>query len=185
MLKKFSFGDSLLKDLGIINPELVSSYSVSTVIKLGKRFPQVGLSDTHSLDKLREEFMEFSLSPADHPPMEKYISADKTLKPRAGAFWWEVSKLKTLDGEERFPYLSKLMAGLLSIPVSNADSERGFSMLRKIRTDQRPSLKQDTIIALMRMKFNCNSNCYNSIFTEELLAQCKKATYLAVKGPGP
>ncbi len=53
--------------------------------------------------------------------MEKYISADKTLKPRAGAFWWEVSKLKTLDGEERFPYLSKLMAGLLSIPVSNAD----------------------------------------------------------------
>ncbi len=67
MLKKFPLGDSLLKDLGIINPELVSSYSASTVIKLGKIFPQVGLSDTHSLDKLREEFMDFSLSPADHP----------------------------------------------------------------------------------------------------------------------
>ncbi len=74
------------------------------------------------------------------------------------------------------------MAGLLSIPVSNADSERGFSMLRKIHTDQRPSLKQDTIIALMTMKCNCSSNCYNSIFTEKLLAQCKNATYLAVKG---
>ncbi len=41
--------------------------------------------------------MDFSLSPADHPPMEKYISADKTLKPRAGAFWWEVSKLNWID----------------------------------------------------------------------------------------
>ena len=33
----------------------------------------------------------------------------------------------------------------------NADSERGFSILRKIDTDQRPSLKQDTLIALMTM----------------------------------
>jgi hypothetical protein len=29
----------------------------------------------------------------------------------------------------------KGMKGLLSIPVSNADSERGFSTLRKIHTD--------------------------------------------------
>ncbi len=41
----------------------------------------------------------------------------------------------------------------------HADSERGFSMLRKVHTDQRPSLKQ-------------------SIFSEELLTKCKKATVL-------
>jgi hypothetical protein len=44
----------------------------------------------------------------------------------------------------------------LSIPVSNADSEHSFSMLRKIHTDQRANLDQSTIIALMSMKFNCN-----------------------------
>ena len=33
----------------------------------------------------------------------------------------------------------------LGIPVSNADSERGFSMLRKIHTDQWPSLRQETL----------------------------------------
>ena len=51
--------------------------------------------------------------------------------------------------------LCKLMFGLLTIPGSNADSERGFSMLRKIHTDQRANLDQSTIISLMTMKFNC------------------------------
>ena len=60
-----------------------------------------------------------------------------------------------------------------------------LSLIYDIHTDQRPSLKQDTIIALMTMKFNSISSCYNSIFTKELLDQCKKATYLAVRGPGP
>ena len=54
---------------------------------------------------------------------------------------WEVSKLKTLDGEVRFPCLVELMTGLLTIPVSNAHSESDFSIFRKIHTDQRPSLK--------------------------------------------
>ena len=75
------------------------------------------------------------------------------------------------------PLLSKLMAGLLSILVSNADSERGFSMLKKIHTDQRPSLNQDTLIALMTVKFNCSYfSCYESTFN-------KKATSLMVKRP--
>ncbi len=186
MLKNFPFHDTLLKDLGIINPEVAftNSYSASTIVSLAKRFPQMGLSDSRSLDKLREEFMDLSLSSSDHPEIAKYKSADGTWRPRSGKFWWEVSKLTTFDGEERFPLLSKLMAGLLSIPVSNADSERGFSMLRKIHTDQRPSLNQDTLIALMTMKFNCSDfSCYESNFSDDVLTKCKKATSLMVKRP--
>ena len=55
--------------------------------------------------------------------------------------------MKIFDGELRFPTLVRLMVGPLLIPSSNADSERGFSMLRKIQTDQRPTLKQATIIS--------------------------------------
>ena len=80
-----------------------------------------------------------------------------------------------------FPLLSKLMAGLLSIPVSNADAVRG---LRKIHTDQRPSLNQDTLIALMTRKFNCSDfSCHESTFSDDLLTKCKKATFLMVKRP--
>ena len=59
-----------------------------------------------------------------------------------------------------------------------ADSERGFSMLRKVNTDQRPTLKQSTIISLMAIKFNSKECCHDSIFNEELLTKCKKATVL-------
>ena len=87
----------------------------------------------------------------------------------------------TGDGQPRFPILSKLMMGLLSIPASNADSEHGFSMLRKIHTDQRSNLSQSTIIALMLVMFNCENYCVDSELPEALIKDCKKATTLAVK----
>ena len=101
--------------------------------------------------------MDFTLSPLDLPSVSEYKAADDTLKPRVGLFWSKVGRITTLDGHERFGLLCKLMYGLLSIPCSNADSERGFSILRKIHTDQRSNLDQSTIIALMSMKFNSDN----------------------------
>ena len=63
MLKKFPFGDSILKNLGIINPDQVSSYNFSTIERLAKRFPQLNLNDSQSIDSLRSEFMDYKLSP--------------------------------------------------------------------------------------------------------------------------
>ena len=90
MLKKIPFGDTLLKELDIINPESVCLYDFSVLVSLSKRFPQLGLTDASSQDILREEFMDFKLSPADHPPIVKYMSADKTCRPQAVKFWLEV-----------------------------------------------------------------------------------------------
>ena len=91
-------------------------------------------------------------------------------------FLIKVGKMKTLDGELRFPSLFRLMAGLLTIPASNADSERGFSILRKIHTGQRPGLKLETIAALMSVKLNSEECCCDTHFTPEILSKCKKAT---------
>ena len=180
MLKKFPFSDTILKDLGIINPLQVNSYSFDTIQRLAKRFKQLHLADSASLDTLRDEFMDFTLSPRDLPDASldtyNYVSATGDKKPRAGMFWNEVGKLKTLEGELRFPCLFRLMAGLLSIPVSNADSERGFSILRKIHTDQRPSLNPSTIASIMTIKLNSEECCFDTPFSPELLTKCKKAT---------
>lgn len=188
MLKKFPFGDTLLSDLGILQPEKASSYEVSTVLRLAKKFPQLDLSTSEQLSHLREEFSDFLLSPleiqslittytARDPSFNPYRASEKVEKPRPGTFWQKMSQMKSLDGEPRFPHLSKLMAGLLSIPSSNADSERGFSMLRKIHTDQRSNLDQSTLISLMSLKFNCDSCCHDTDFPQELLSDCKKATF--------
>ena len=128
MLNKFPFNDALMKDLSVLHPEKAASFPISKIVGLAKRFPQIGLTDSVALDKLGEEFLDFTISPSDLPSVVKYKSADGTMRPRAGLFWSEVGKMTTLDGQPRFKLLHKLMAGLLSIPVSNADSERGFSM---------------------------------------------------------
>lgn len=67
MLKKFPFGDSILKDLGVLQPDKAPSYSASTILSLAKRFPQIGLSDSEKLDQIVEEFNDFLLSPNDLP----------------------------------------------------------------------------------------------------------------------
>ena len=103
------------------------------------------------------------------------------MRTKAGLFWTEVNKMTTLNGQPRFNLLHQLMAGLLSIPVSNADSEHGFStVLRKIHTDHRANLDQSTVIALMGMKFNCGDGCCDIKFSPELLSAYKKATILFV-----
>ena len=164
----------------MLQPDKTSTFSVSAVVKLAKRFPQLCLDSSDDIDSLREEFLDFTLSPTDLPTPQEYKAADGSIKQRAGSFWWEVGKLKTLDGHMRFPRLFKLMAGLLAIPVSNADSERGFSILRKIHTDQRSNLSQATIIALMSLQFNSDECCHDIKFSEELLCTCKKATNIHI-----
>ena len=180
MFKKFPFGDTILRDLGIVQPSKTDSYTVNTVHRLAKRFPQIELASSDSLDCLAEEFTDFLLSPSDLPPLVYYKDCNGIEKPRPGPFWWKVGKIKTLLGESRFPNLAKLMAGLLSIPCSNADSERGFSILRKIHTDQRSNLDQSTLVSLMSIKFNSDACCHELKLDDELLGNCKKATYRAL-----
>ncbi len=141
-----------------------------------------------NLDCLKQEFTDFFLSPQDltplistyracEPSFKPHHAAEKIEKAYAGSFRWKVGQMKTLDDKEHFPLLFKLMAGLLSIPSSNADSERGFSVLRKIHTDQRSNLDHTTIVSLMPFKFNCDTCCYDTKLTEELLVKYKRATY--------
>ena len=107
--------------------------------------------------------MDFKLSPTEHPTLEMCKSATGDDKPRPGRFWYEVGQMKLFDGEPRFPMLVRLMSGLMSIPASNADSERVLSMLRKVHTDQRPTLQQSTIVSLMAIKFNSEECCHNTV----------------------
>ena len=160
----------MLKDLRVIQPEHTSSFSLKTITSLAKRFPQIGINNAVSLQNLKEQFQDFKLSPNDLPTLVKYKAADGVMRSKAGLFWLEVGKMTTIEGQPRFNLLHKLMSGLMSIPVSNADSERGFSMLRKIHTDQ------TSIVALMAMKFNVDNCCLDIKLPPELLRECKKAT---------
>ena len=48
-LKKFPFGDTILQDLGNVQLTKTKSYTVSTIKRLAKRFPQIKLDSPDSL----------------------------------------------------------------------------------------------------------------------------------------
>ena len=63
--KIFPFGDTILQDLGIVQP--TKTKSCTTIKRLAKRFPQIELDSPDSLHLLAQEFTDFLLSPQDHP----------------------------------------------------------------------------------------------------------------------
>lgn len=79
---------------------------------------------------------------------------------------------------EYYPTLTRVMRVLLSIPHSNASSERVFSMLKKIVTDQRSLLAPDTVNALLRVKMNESNCCIGTHFDGKTLKSLKRAALM-------
>ena len=76
----------------------------------------------------------------------------------------------------RFFVLSKLAKTLLVLPNSNADSERAFSLVKKIATEFRADLNKDTLCALLSCKMNTHLHCYELKPSAVLLKNAKSAT---------
>ena len=69
-----------------------------------------------------------------------------------------------------------LPSPLLALPVSNAETERVFSIVRKIVTDYRSQMDQSTLCALMSCKINNDSVCFQLDTPTILLKEAKSAT---------
>ena len=86
-------------DLKILLP---GKLKPDTALSLTKHFPQLHIFDSESLDKLRDECMDYVLSPSDLPKPMEYTAAEETEKPRVGRCWWEVGKIVPFKGEPKF-----------------------------------------------------------------------------------
>lgn len=166
MLQKFPFHDDALKNMAFLNPEFKEQLVADCVLKLAKRFPQI-LGDTCSLDELQEEFLDYQLTPKEElPPAD--LGADK--------FWSQMAKvMEPFSNKSRFGLLAKLALACCVIPVSNADPERIFSMLKKIQTDMRSDLNNDTICSLICSKQNQDVCCFEYKPSDEVLKAAKQA----------
>ena len=79
------------------------------------------------------------------------------------------------NGNLRFPLMKKLITPLLSIPNSNAETERVFSCVRKINTCFRSQMNNDTLCKLLATKFNIDDECFRFKPSAELCKIAKKA----------
>ncbi|KAI6648273.1 hypothetical protein LOD99_12082 [Oopsacas minuta] len=89
-----------------------------------------------------------------------------------------VTSVDLSDSPLAYSNLSKLSKILLTLPHSNADPERLFSMVKKIGTDSRSLLSPSTTCDLLNIKMDHDTACYLSqdLISEELIEIAKKAT---------
>ena len=92
--------------------------------------------------------------------------------------WHYFSTLKSGDGRLRLKRLSKIAMLVLTIPHSNADEERVFSMVRKNKTPFRPSLGLDkTLPSLLTVKLATGEPCHKFEPHPSVVARVGKVTW--------
>ena len=121
-----------------------------SVVNLDKRFSLMEECDRATLE---DDFRDYKLSPsAELPPF-------KPGETRIDSFWGDMAKSKTSTGSHRFAALCSVVLPLVCLPNSNADSERVFSMAKKIETECRSDLNQDTTFGILSCKLNIDHAC--------------------------
>ena len=168
ILQKFTFQDNLIDDIGILLPENRDIIRPQTALRLARRFAMTVPMPAH--DSLEEEVLDYSLAPITTLPQVEE-GQDQLCQ-----YWQAIGRMKCVDGTHRFPNLARLAKCMLSLPHSNADTERVFSIVRKIVTDYRTEMEQDTLCALVACKLNSDFDCYHFDPPHKVLVKAKKAT---------
>jgi len=173
MVKIFPFHDTVLKDLSMLNPDskLRDTWSPTKVRNLATRFSIVADDE---IEHLVEDFQDYQLSPDDVLPA---VTSDS----RVDMSWAEMGRNKTFVGAVRFPLLTRVLTTLPVIAHNNANSERVFSMVRKIDVGSRSHLGNDTLRALLSCKINTDEPCYAFAPDKDLCKAAKVVTWNYVR----
>ena len=163
LLKVYDFKSGILQTLSFLNPEKCQTMPQSTFDTVEERIPIAFDKATVKL-----EHREFMLD-GEVQPDENDNAVD---------FWLKISHQKSPMGEKKYCNLATLALQLLSIPSSNADSERVFSLVRRIKTEFRSSLQTDTLSALIGCHFNKTTDCCEKVHLDEsLITKAKTCTH--------
>lgn len=167
MLAKFPFKDPVISSLRFLNPTTRGGLQPSILTDLARRFPSLIPKD--QWDQLEAEFLDFQTIPS----MELPNFSEDT---RTDIFWGEVIAMKNrITNTPRFPLMAKIVRAVMTIPNSNAECERIFSMMKKIHTDTRSNLDNSTLCALLTVKVNNTQKCHSFKPSKDILKTAKKA----------
>ncbi|KAL5013084.1 hypothetical protein ScPMuIL_011635 [Solemya velum] len=149
--------------MGFVNPQLRDSIDTNSVLELAQKLGTAG-----DPDQLSEEIVDYQVSPlSDFPTLE--------CDDRLDDFWLRMEEVQLTNGQHRFRNISRFNLVALSLPHSNADAERCFSMLKKIEMDTRENLCSRTVYALMTSKMNVDHPCYQYAPPPEVRKSARKA----------
>ena len=105
------------------------------------------------------------------------IDEDEKKIYRMDVIWAYLSITKNPDGTPRYSKLSQVARLVLTLPHSNTEEERVFSMVTKNNTSFRPNLKLDgTLQSILTIKLGNPEPCTTYEPPKSILSTAKKAT---------
>jgi hypothetical protein len=170
---KFPFRDEVLRHAEVCNIENLPMASFTSIKFFIERFPVFIKGNlTEELDQLNDEFCALQIA-----EIPQHVTAEE----RTDVKWHLISKIKNPMGEEVYKKICDVMLGILSIPHSNAECERIFSLVRKNRTEFRSSMLDESLESILLLKSNFSGRCYEQKFDSNFLKRAKSATCSKLK----
>jgi len=141
-------------------------------------------SSAEDLNSIEEEFIQYQMLEDNEIPQKVWDAAlvvedkdEDIRKYRMDIIWSYLSGARTMDGKFLFKKLAKIALLVLTLPHSNAQEERVFSMVTKNKTKFRPSLGLDgTLSSILTIKLANEKPCFAFEPPQEVLDTAKKAT---------
>lgn len=164
----------IIKKFPLTDEFLIHIESADISIRKNARFSSIkylssllNYSD-EELDKLESEFSLYQ---------NEIFTFDEN--ERIDAIWNEISLIKSENGQLKYAVLSNLMKTVLTVPHSNAATERVFSIIRKNVNELRPNLGTENLNSILveKLKILSDKNlCYERKFTKSELDMAKKTS---------
>ncbi|KAG0436698.1 hypothetical protein HPB47_017806, partial [Ixodes persulcatus] len=143
--KGFRFSGPFFHEVRFVQPSTALSYEAR---KRLPSFPVLQDRYKHLLPSVGDVEQEWQMLPSFFTESEKIELQTKS----ADAFWGQVSKTKMFDDKLVLPNIATLAKLVLTLPHSNAETERIFSMLSDMKTRKRNRLGPESVNALLLVK---------------------------------
>ncbi|XP_032690779.1 uncharacterized protein LOC116853718 isoform X2 [Odontomachus brunneus] len=143
MLHRFPYNDEILRELKFLDPEIAlheeNRVLFPNLTNVAKRF---GISDITTLCN------EWQILPSQFDDANKIVLANFEIL----EMWNTIFEKKNCNNEPFFPNLEKLVHGVLSLPHSNAEAERIFSIVTDVKNKKRNSISITSLDSICKIR---------------------------------
>lgn len=131
----------------------IQSFSVENVLRVIK--PKLTAASIMDDFNLETQFIDKIESQWDNITVVKWPT-DILTTGNSVPFWVTVYKYKDAGGQNPFRELATLAIMILSLPISNADVERLFSIMNLVKSKIRNKMTRKTCVAILLIRYGLN-----------------------------
>lgn len=163
--RRFDFCDPVLSELHVLEPASAlgtRGSRVPSLVPLAVKLPRIIDQDDSTLQQLDDEWRKLGMEDLPENIKDMSTQTEKVKDKHPDKFWCALKTLVDDDGAAKYKCVSDFALGCLSLPHANADCERCFSDINRVKTKDRNKLHVETVRDIILAKqsvVSTGSNC--------------------------